>query len=258
MSWIPRVANDPPMLIPAWTLSCEMFFYLCFPFLFKWMRKAPFKLIVTVLCLGLLWPFSTGLVLPPDGGGLWWFHSWFPPVRIGEFLAGMAFAFLVPAFKPVQGLFGTVLGFLAPLANWVTLSYLPLPAPLDGALDSAIILGWFFYWMNPTQVVDKVFGNKTMVLLGAASYSLYLLHGPLFRYIVRLPIGLTDERIRGTVLDFWLYAILVVLASIAAYKGIEAPAQKWLRRLFKERRPEKVAAPKPSGIEMGKLSSKTP
>lgn len=258
MSWIPRVAYDPPMLIPAWTLSCEMFFYLCFPFLFTWMRNAPPKVIVPILCLGLIWPFSNSLVLPPDEGGAWWFHAWFPPVRIGEFLAGMAFAFLVPSLQVLRGVTGTVLGFVAPVVTWIALSFLPLPAPFDGALDSAVILVWFYSWMNPTPMMEKVFGNKVMVLLGAASYSLYLLHGPLFRYIVRLPIGLSDERIRGTVLGFWLYAIFVVLASIAAYKGIEAPMQKWLRRLFSTRRPDRVAASKPSATTAANLSSTAP
>jgi peptidoglycan/LPS O-acetylase OafA/YrhL len=80
-----------------------------------------------------------------------------------------------------------------------------------------------------------------MVLLGHASYSIYILQAPLFIYFA----DLAGDRSQ----DLGLVAVYVVVLCAASIVGlvlVERPSQRWLRRVLDRPRPESPS-PKRSG-----------
>ncbi len=69
---------------PAWSLSCEFFFYLCFPLLFLWLRGG--RMGRTLLALG--GSLVTPILLAHAGVPT----NWKPIHHLSDFLAGIAAA----------------------------------------------------------------------------------------------------------------------------------------------------------------------
>ncbi|TKI02349.1 acyltransferase family protein [Martelella alba] len=105
-TWIP----DPYTFISlngvSWSLSCELFFYVCFPLIYMVLAKLSSKVLVVtlmgIIALLILMPYFSGWLpytplLPwkPESMYAYWFVYLFPPVRIFEFTSGIIVALLV-------------------------------------------------------------------------------------------------------------------------------------------------------------------
>jgi peptidoglycan/LPS O-acetylase OafA/YrhL len=80
----------------SWSLSCELFFYLCLPLVLPLIRRLrPWVLVAVIVAMPLLilslWP---GQLLVPEADR-WWFTQVFPLVRSLEFWMGVAAAELM-------------------------------------------------------------------------------------------------------------------------------------------------------------------
>jgi peptidoglycan/LPS O-acetylase OafA/YrhL len=88
------------------------------------------------------------------------------------------------------------------------------------------------------------------VLLGQASYALYILHWPVYRIALAARAGLLDrspdDHHPGT-LFFLVYLAGVVAISILVFKVVELPAREYLRHLRFHRRASVIANPAASG-----------
>lgn len=70
-----------------------------------------------------------------------------------------------------------------------------------------------------------------MLLLGEASYSLYLIHGPVravFESLAHRFVDVTSDSIPLLL----LYLVSAIAASILMHKCIEIPARNWIRNRF--------------------------
>ncbi|MEV6210114.1 acyltransferase [Kitasatospora sp. NPDC051914] len=191
-NWVPSQWYYLTMTGLDWSLSCEAFFYLCFPVLVPVLARAKNRqlyaaaAICTVLALTLPYVVSRTFALThPDpmemvptgdyGGPIgYWFAYVFPPMRMAEFVIGIALALLVRrgAWRGP----GVALALLLTAAGWgVNLhlpSYLPLGAGmvipfalLIAALSRADITGGW----SPLR-------RRPLVWLGEISLSFYLTH----------------------------------------------------------------------------------
>ncbi len=149
-NWVPSQWYYMTMTGLDWSLSCEVFFYLCFPALLLLLRQArtwvlhTLPVVLTALVFGLPYvvihtfsithPDPMEMVPTGDHGGPigYWFAYVFPPMRMAEFVIGMCVALLVR-----RGLWrgpGVTLSLLlCVLGWWGTLaagSYLPLAATM--------------------------------------------------------------------------------------------------------------------------------
>ncbi|HXM95660.1 MAG TPA: acyltransferase [Candidatus Dormibacteraeota bacterium] len=231
-AWNPRA----PQLVgawnyPAWTLSVEAFFYLCFPFVVPWMSRRNNRalswmsaFLIAVCILGHT---------PVKGLGNW-DHSSFsgrflplPILRIPEFLLGIVIGlrFLRNEAKggevnrPLRvypAALGTLAALSLPLGDWVSLVILPF-----GVLVYELALGGS--WLA------RVLSTRTMILLGGASYAIYLLQYPVrsctrvfFSY---MPQGLAQFGAPFT-------PLILVVFSIFVFRCWEEPFRKALRGWF--------------------------
>ena len=74
--------------------------------------------------------------------------------------------------------------------------------------------------------IKKCLSIPVFVLLGEASYSLYLIHIPVWNAF----IGLGGS---GQSIGYGIYILALVAASIVVYFVIERPFRWWIRHLFK-------------------------
>ena len=220
---------------PAWTLSSEVAFYMLFPWLVRqrWPQQAGRLLL---LLLGL---WGAGMVLPllyvwlrPDGlaevnrysYGIWLRALKFMPVEhVPAFVFGVVLARLhaVVELKPSQRLLIALAGlgglsFVLYLG--AGLPYVLLHEGLLMPVFGAITLG-----LAGENLVARFFGLPPFVLVGEASYCLYLLH---FNLWTLLHDHGWLRRLHATALDpVFSYALLLATA-LASYQWLEVPARR--------------------------------
>lgn len=225
---------------PAWTLSAEAFFYICFPFVFPWLSRRSER--------ALYWITAALLVIcvlghtPLKGLGDWKNHADFfvryvplPALRIPEFLLGVAMGlrFLRAGsteHRPGRPLvvcaavLGTIASLSLPIGDWVSLVILPF-----SVLVYELACGGT--WLT------EFLSTRLMVLLGGASYSVYLLRYPVSMWMHLLLENLPPAFVRAGEL---LTPIVLVLFSIAVFRYWEEPARRALRNWFTKLRPLSV------------------
>ena len=222
---------------PAWTLSSEVAFYMLFPWLVRqrWPQQAGRLLL---LLLGL---WGAGMVLPllyvwlrPDGlaevnrysYGIWLRALKFMPVEhVPAFVFGVVLARLhaVVELKPFQRLLIALAGLgglCAVLYMGTSLPYVLLHEGLLMPVFGAIALG-----LAGQHMVARFFALPPFVLLGEASYCLYLLHFNLWTLLH--DHGLL-QRLHATALDPVFSYALMLAAALASYRWIEVPARRWI------------------------------
>lgn len=205
---------------PSWTISVEAFFYCCFPWLSRAAGAASGRSIWIFLAILAAVDFATGSsaffsLHPAYYDWLRWVPT--PVVRLPEFIIGVLVAelhfrregrpFPVPAWLPV-----VVLIAILCLSHemWVASVVTMLAALMIAAIAE-----------DRGSMIARALEWRPLVLLGAASYSLYLLHQPIHFYL---------EWLLGT--GRWLVPlqyVAVVAASVAVFKYFEEPAREWIR-----------------------------
>lgn len=205
---------------PSWTISVEAFFYVCFPGLTSWAVRISNRAIGITLVLLAAVDFATGSsaffsLHPAYYDWLRWVPT--PIVRLPEFVIGVLVgelhyrrhgrSFPVPVWVPAVGLAAVLAISSAP---WVASAVTLLAALLIAAIAG-----------DRGSLIGAVLKHRWLVILGAASYSLYLLHQPVHFYMVWL---FGDSR--------WLVPLqylAVIAASLAMFHWFEEPAREWIR-----------------------------
>ncbi len=225
---------------PAWTMPTEAFFYLIFPLAVRW--KRPSRLMWLIALLGALW--LAGMVCPglytwlhPDGelhpgrySNGWWIRAlkFTPPPHLPSFLFGVVLADVHSRFSESSrwrlacGVAGLGLLYFV-LSHGERLPYVFLHDGLLMPLFGLTILG-----LAGKNILSRIFGFLPFVLLGEASYCLYLLHFNLWTLIHDSGIL---QKTGLIALDPWFSYLLLVVAAVLTMKWIEKPGQRLIRRL---------------------------
>ncbi len=211
---------------PAWSLSVEAFFYLCFPFIQSRLTKASRK---ALLILGTIAAFVAIFAHTPTQGLGTWDRStlvgkWIPlPVlRFPEFLVGMVLGnhFLRDrsvsrkTFLTVSAAFMAVLLLSIPIGPWVSLVVLPF--------------GLLIYSLaSSSDPLTGLLSKPLFILLGGASYSLYLLQLPI-RDCVRVLMPRISSHL--AMLSAPLTPVILILISILVFRFWEEPMRRSIRK----------------------------
>ncbi|MDB5596895.1 MAG: exopolysaccharide biosynthesis protein [Hyphomicrobiales bacterium] len=175
--------GDPPALRVAWTLQHELVFYFIFAALnyFKKMRQG---MIIWMACIIVSSTFASGSKDPIANLGepLEVFLS---PINL-EFIFGMIAArmFLHRTSEPRSLLF---LGVCAPLAIFVWLGM-----PRDYSVLVGLSIAFSLVPICRAEKTGRFHVAPALLLLGDASYSIYLIHSPIlavaWRGVARLGV----------------------------------------------------------------------
>ncbi|MFJ9619728.1 acyltransferase family protein [Streptomyces noursei] len=193
-AWVPDMTVPTAMNPVSWSLSCELFFYLCFPALLWALNRVPKRALWAVAgslaALTVLAPVAAqhligGVPLPSivDGPLSFeqiWFVYFFPPVRALEFVLGMVTARLMrEGGWPRLPL---LLALLIAVGGYVFNSNVPY---LYGTGGTAAL------WLTPLVAAAadtdrhgtaSPFRRMALVRLGELSFAFYLVHGLAITY----------------------------------------------------------------------------
>jgi peptidoglycan/LPS O-acetylase OafA/YrhL len=151
------------------------------------------------------------------GRDLWFALHWLPPLRLPEFCCGLVLGLVYIRSRPLPGA-----ALLVPLALVaLLLAPLAIHGPLwvltNGGFDPlGMVLIYAAAWGRGAAV--RLLSTRPAVLLGEASYGLYIIHYPLHQWLPALP--------------FLPYAALAIAGAILLYRGVETPARRWIRRTY--------------------------
>jgi peptidoglycan/LPS O-acetylase OafA/YrhL len=235
--WVPEISTF--LNTPAWTMSAESFYYFLFPWMVRWKRPDRIPPIVARLAgvwmLGLI-PGTLYIVLNPDGiphpdrfsTGYWLQALKFTPIpHLASFVFGVLLAGL-DELIPRPGSLRLFLGlggfFVIFFLLWLgpNIPYAIIHDGLLMPLFGCVILG-----LSGDNLLARTLGIRPLVLVGEASYCLYLLHFNFWNLIhdthVLNRLGLAQ-------FDPWISYIILVVMALLALHLVEKPAQRQLRK----------------------------
>jgi peptidoglycan/LPS O-acetylase OafA/YrhL len=241
-AWSADVMVSFAYLAVAWTLSCEMFFYAMFPLTAylvgrlqdRFRHAGAVLILVAVLAtLGgyLVFAFDPSAAtlnfMDSNGPHRWLYRN--PAARFSEFLLGIGLYLCFHQYREQlrqSGQSKLWLGVLiASVGMLVTLmSCLPMSA-ISLTLAYIVPFGLIVFSLAAIEINDRPLAVRAplLLLLGEASYSLYLVHQ---QYGLPLFAQLFDSRIPR--LGLVCTIVLTIALSIGLYKLIEKPARTLL------------------------------
>lgn len=209
-----------------WSLSCEAFFYLMFPLIHRAMRRLHTGGVVLV-AVGAA-SISLGVALAAlnvtESPFARWFLIIFPPLRLMEFIIGVALGML---FRR---------GFRLPVPLWaavvLSLAAVALASIAPYSLSRyAVTLIPFVLLVGAIATADlgerpSLFRWKPLVELGVWSYCFYLLHAMVLSVTFRAPRALGID---APYLWLGVALILSIAAAWLLHVVVERPFEKRLR-----------------------------
>lgn len=236
----------------AWSISCELFFYALFPLLLPPLARLLRSTRSIIAAISGIFVLEAALYLCASGlfskfispgHSFLGYRSYaaattaallvFPPLRLGEFVIGICVGLLI--LRPETLLTSPrkanlLLGFC--VVAFLVLQRLPhlTVNPLVAGTETYLLFVPFLALTllalaSGLTVITPVLENRYAILLGEASYSLYLVHGFFF------------PGYHSTKLNYVLCVLGSILSAIALYWFLERPARRIWRQVLASHRP---------------------
>jgi len=202
---------------PAWSLSCEIFFYLSFPLAAAFMQGASWRKTAAVAAGACCLTRALWAVGVPD--------EIKPLIHLSDFLMGIAassaYDLLQRGRMRPAGAWLYVPGVAAGAALIAWPKLLPHAIDLNSALrplNAVLLIGFAL----GGGVAARALSTRVAVYLGKSSYAMYILHVPLLWWYLRFSRGFSAT----------VYIAAVIVISAGVYRFIEEPANRYLRSRF--------------------------
>jgi peptidoglycan/LPS O-acetylase OafA/YrhL len=183
-----------------------------------------------------------------------WLLYFSPYLRMGEFVLGSLIAQLyvqLRSRKPgaLENTIGTLV-LLAAAFSTIPITYLMYSPDVGanifrkmymnfGLAPSAALV--VFCVARYDNVVSRLLTSRPALILGDASYSIYLTHFLVLMVAFKL-IGTVVHGAIFNAVALTLSTLSILLVSVLLYTFYELPARKWLRRLWGAKRPQAALA----------------
>ncbi|MDR1809348.1 MAG: acyltransferase [Prevotella sp.] len=223
----------PTFNTASWSLSCELFFYLLFPFIIAWIAKSKQSFIV---CFGL---FISAIAVVTFCADATEFYDWLlymsPYFRIADFGIGIALfnicrSGLLDKWRKsipptLLEVCAVLLLFLFYCAAWF------IPQAFRHAMWYWIPVAFLIYvFYYQAGRVSKFLSARTGVLLGEISFSFYMVQMFVRHYINRA-VTLTGIS-PSPVMLFIAFVVMTTIVASLFFKYIEKPANKFIKQSF--------------------------
>ena len=200
-------------LLHMWSLSIEEQFYIIFPIvlfiIYKFKRKNAFTFVLIISFVSLVLNF---LEYPID-------KFYYLQFRVWEFLLGMIFMVIENKINFKRDT--KILGLLI-----ICYSFYNFQDSSINFIYPKIIclLGVFFFLLNSVEnkAVDKITTSKLLQHIGLISFSLYLMHQPLFAFFRKY----NHQESEISLLIVFPLLLILFLISHLNWKFVELPFQK--------------------------------
>lgn len=246
---------------PSWSVSVEVFFYALFPALAAWSTKTTrlSRLFILIAASYVLMLFPAAALLSRGIGlnsssrpELFQFVVFSPICRLPEFMMGLLLFGVDKQLKIKLGRTclsreGAVAfaggALMMTVIVWFGRS-IPFILRYNGIADPAMA-SIIFGLANTRGWLLRVASVRFLVLLGEASYSIYILQAPLFDWfrVMCSHIGVeprADYAVRNSAL-FGAYVVGLIGVSIASFRYLESPGRRFIKRLAGEHMPVRSA-----------------
>lgn len=181
-SWVPGSIDK--LNFPGWSLSVEALFYLCFPFLFNYVYRRISLKWVSIFVI-LVWlttqilfnyllstSFYTGY--PSKSHDLLFY---FPLMHLNEFLIGNMLGLVY--FRLIKAKKNYDLAIILLVAvMFIALSFNTI-VNIDDGLTAVFFAPLIILLSLNNGKITTIFSNKYLMILGEASYSMYILQAPI-------------------------------------------------------------------------------
>ncbi|MGK8490404.1 acyltransferase family protein [Nocardia asiatica] len=238
-AWFPQNYINAGVNTPSWTLSCELLFYVLFPFLIPAVLRIDVKYLwygaaamvagmcVIVLLTVFVVPSSEKSELTPIPVLQLWFGYLFPPSRLFEFFLGVFVARIVmegrwiriPLWAAVAGVgVGYLVAMYTPFyIGFVLATAVPLALLIGSAAKSDL------------DESSRFLSSRLAVWLGEISFAFYICQGVTVFYVRRL-MGAATFSAPVAVLLIVLLFCLNILAACLLFTFVESPAMRRFAR----------------------------
>lgn len=219
---------------PAWSLSVEAFFYILFPLLFnRFYKKYSFSTITIVTAL--FWVVSVGvqnyLLLVTDWRSstiMTDFILYFPLMHLAQFMLGnLAGLFFINKFTHSDTRQYDVFVLIL-LAVLIVLLLYPLPVNYHNGFLGIVFVPFIITMTLNNGFITKLLKQNIFVFLGEISYGIYILQYPVYKIleIVFKKLNVTD-----TILTFYGFVVMLIVASAISYVFIEKPLRNRIKAI---------------------------
>lgn len=243
-SWVPTNASVFSWNSVAWSISTEMFFYAMFPLLIVLLSRTKWLFVaICVLPIAALWALASAFQVPPTGDvftvTVYALFYTFPPSRLLEFGLGIVTCRIWQRGRAMHSAgFGlsTAIEVTALLLLCIWLAYI-FPVLVGPSQWSVVFSQWFagcgscfafaiFIAMMASGrgAFGKILGWGPFVLLGDASFALYMVHMIVMKVITLDGLNYLTAP-----------AVVFPICLVAAFAGhflIEKPGRKLIVQGF--------------------------
>lgn len=242
---------------PAWSLSVEAFFYLSFPFLVCQLDQRKRWWFLALLGIAAASLVGAGRFLGWNAiAAAQQLLGWTNPVLwIALFVLGICVGHLHLSRPSIATSARSSLKLTVLTATLVALVVTLISSRLQNrsqlllcyavALPCALLI---YLLANPQNRIGRWLHQPVLILLGEASYSLYILHRPIhdwFAWLTGRGVMPSTDGVPG----FSLYLATSLALSVAALKWVEYPCREWIKeRLSGSNSPRRVATPTISAL----------
>jgi len=255
-AWVPSKALT--INFAGWSISVEMFFYVCFPFLFNYIYKFKKSIDITLseqlsnyksikfisaehnkkyillVILALVYWIGTQFLFDTlsksefnKGFGTESYELlyYFPLMHLNEFILGNIGGLIFLIYFRHKKINNDIIILLFVIFSFIPYGYNTFLNPHNGLYSISFIILIIMLCINNGKIY-KAFSHKSLVLLGEASYGIYILQVPVFLWSVYM---LKNYNYSDPYLLFYLPLLILFIFSIFIFKYFESPMRKIIK-----------------------------